>query len=123
MNIDINLLNDTIEDLKNNPDTCVLYGGDKNGDGTINIPWSHTGEQLSKFFNYITQNNLMDMNYVENKKKLSDTIENYTFDEVLTSLTSIMRGERFISGHIYSCVKNGTVLRLLERLAKIKNGE
>lgn len=119
MNIDINLLDETINDLKNNPNACTLYGGGQSNDGTYTIPESHVGEQLSKFMNYLYQNNLMDMQYVENSKKLDKVIDNYNYDEVLTALTSIIRGDRFVSGHIYSCVKDGTMLKLLERLKNV----
>ena len=36
-------------------------------------------------------------------------------------LTAIIRGDRFCSGLIYSKVKDGTLLRLLERLKDIKS--
>lgn len=122
MNFDINILNETIEELRNNPNACTLYGGAQSNDGIFTIPESNVGEKLQKFFGYLYNNNLMDMQYVENSKNLNGSIDTYNYNEVLTALTSIIRGDRFVSGHIYSCVKDGTMLKLLERLKNICAG-
>lgn len=108
-NIDTKLLQETIDDLKNNPDACSLTEG--------MISESDPGEQLGKFIDYLGTNGIFDMDYVNNYEKIKDkNIEDYTTDEVLTALTRIIRSDRFVSGELYSRVKDGTVLKLLEKL-------
>lgn len=112
---DIELLKNTIEDLKNNPESCSTYDGGTIGE--FSIPESSPGEQLDKFIQYLYEKNLLDKNYVENYEKIRNKkIEEFTYEEVLTGLTKIIRGDRFISGELYNCVKNGTMLNLVEKL-------
>ena len=116
-NIDIQLLQDTIDDLKNNPNACTTIGGMTSTDGSITIPESNPGEQLSKFIQYIFENGFADMQYVQNFEKIRDKqIEDYTYEETLTALTKIVRGDRFVSGEIYGCFKDGTLLKIIEKL-------
>lgn len=115
--LDIQLLNETIEDLKNNPNACTTIGGAESVDGTFTIPESNPGIQLRKFSQYLFENNFLDMQYVENYKKIQDKqIEDYNYEETLTALTKVIRGDRFVSGQLYSCVKDGTMLKLVEKL-------
>ena len=59
---------------------------------------------------------------MENEKLIQEKdINNLTYKEIGTILTAIIRGDRFCSGLIYSKVKDGTLLRLLERLKDIKS--
>lgn len=116
--LDMQLLVETLDDLKNNPDACTTFGIGAIGD--LVIQESNPGSQLKKFIEYIYDSNLLDLEYVENFKKIKDkNIEEYTYEEVLTALTKIIRGDRFISGELYNCVKNGTMLRLVERLYEL----
>lgn len=81
---------------------------------------SYPGEQLSKFIQYFYENDLIDQDYIENYEKIKDKkIEEFTYDEVLTGLTKIIREDRFNSGEIYTCVKNGSMLKLIERLYEL----
>lgn len=116
-NLDIKILQDTINDLKNNPNACTTYGGATATDGSFIIPESNPGEQLKKFISYFYENNLLDQQYGENYEKIREKkIEDYSYEETLTALTKIIRGDRFVSGQIYSCVKDGTLLKLVEKL-------
>lgn len=124
MNLDMHMLEDTINDLKNNPDACTTMGGATQTDGTITIPESHPGEQLKKFIAYLYDNDLTDHNYVENVEKIKDKkIEEYSYEETITALTKIIRGDRFSSGFLYSNVKDGTMLKLVEKLISFANSE
>ncbi len=115
--LDLQILNDTINDLKNNPNACTTIGGMTSQDGTFTIPESNPGEQLRKFSQYLFENGFADMQYVENYKKIEDkSIDDYTYEETLTALTKIIRGDRFVSGQIYSCFKDGTLLKVVEKL-------
>lgn len=117
--IDLKILEDTIDDLKNNPNACTtMRGGMIIGKGEkITIPESNPGAQLKKFIRYFYEKSLIDPEYPKNYEKMKEKqIEDYSYEEVLTVITMVIRGDRFVSGHIYSCVKNGTMLKLLERL-------
>lgn len=71
-NLDIQLLQDTIDDLKNNPNACTTIGGMTSTDGTFTIPESNPGEKLSRFIQYFFENGFADMQYVENYEKIKD---------------------------------------------------
>lgn len=120
-NININeIITDTIEDLKNNPEACTLIGGENIEDGKVTIPESMLGEKLKTFVRYFYDSDLVDKEYMENEKLIKEKdINELTYKEVGTELTSIIRGDRFCSGLIYSKVKDGTFLKLLERLQKV----
>ena len=64
------ILQETIDDLKNNPKACELIGGETSKDGTFSIPSSNPSKQLSEFMKYIYDNDLTDKNYLENNKKI-----------------------------------------------------
>lgn len=114
---DLQILNDTIDDLRNNPNACTTIGGVTSQDGTFTIPESILGEQLKKFCQYFFENGFADMQYAENYKNIQDkSIDEYTYEETLTALTKIIRGDRFVSGQIYSCFKDGTLLKIVEKL-------
>lgn len=68
-NIDTHLLQETIDDLKNNPKSCTTYAGASSMDGTFAITESNPGEQLRKFIQYVYDNDLIDQNYAEIIKK------------------------------------------------------
>ncbi|MBR2247867.1 MAG: macro domain-containing protein [Clostridia bacterium] len=65
---------------------------------------------------------LTDQNYLENYDKIKNKDENnLTIDEILTTFTFYIRGERFSDGTIDSGIKDGTLVRLSERLNKLSN--
>lgn len=120
--IDLKILQETIDDLKNNPKACELIGGETSKDGTFSIPSSNPSKQLSEFMKYIYDNDLIDKNYLENNKKIEHKdINNMNFNETMTAITYFLRGERFCSGFWYSNFKDGTILKLLERLRDLIN--
>ena len=120
--IDLKILQETIDDLKNNPKACELIGGETSKDGTFSIPSSNPSKQLSEFMKYIYDNDLTDKNYLENNKKIEHKdINNMNFNEIMTAITYFLRGERFCSGFWYSNFKDGTILKLLERLRDLIN--
>lgn len=60
---------------------------------------------------------LLDYNYIENFKYIKNgDIEELDFDEILSYLTYIIRGERFCDGLIASNLSNGTIELLEEKL-------
>ena len=59
---------------------------------------------------------------MENEKLIhGKDIDELTYKEIGTMLTAIIRGDRLCSGLIYSKVKDGTILKLLERLKELNN--
>lgn len=111
---------DTIYDLKNNSNACTLSGGETE-DGKIIIPESVLGEKLKIFIRYFGESDLLDKEYMENEKLIhGKDIDELTYKEIGTMLTAIIRGDRFCSGLIYSKVKDGTILKLLERVKELK---
>lgn len=72
------------------------------------------------FIRCFYNSDLVDKEYTLNTKEISKKdINELTYKEIGTMLTSIIRGDRFCSGLIYSKVKDGTLLKLLERLQKV----
>lgn len=118
------IIEDTIYDLKNNPEACTLYDGMHTENRKTVIQESNLGEKLKTFIRYFGTSDLLDKEYMENEKLIREKdINNLTYKEIGTILTAIIRGDRFCSGLIYSKVKDGTLLRLLERLKDIKSKE
>ena len=121
--IDFNqVIADTIYDLKNNPEACTLYDGMHTENRKTVIQESNLGEKLKTFIRFFGTSDLLDKEYMENEKLIQEKdINELTYKEIGTMLTAIIRGDRFCSGLIYSKVKDGTLLRLLERLKDIKS--
>ena len=110
--IDLEILNITIDDLKNNKNACTI--------DTNPLAGSKMGKKLSDFEKYLYKNNLIDTDYLNNHDKIKGkNIEDLNYNEVITELTFCFRGERFCSGFLYSIFKDGTLLKLLERLQQI----
>lgn len=110
--IDAEILNITIDDLKNNKSACTI--------DTNPFAGSKMGKKLSNFEKYLYENNLIDTDYLNNHDKIKGkNIEDLNYNEVITELTFCFRGERFCSGFLYSIFKDGTLLKLLERLQQI----
>lgn len=100
----------------------VDTGGIKLGDGTVIHSESNPGEKLKNFIRYFYESNLLDKEYLENEKNIKDkNIDKLEYKEISTELTAIIRGDRFCSGLMYSKVKDGTFLKLLERLKELNN--
>ena len=114
---DLQLINETIEELKNNPEACTIIGGDS-VDG-IFASESVPSEKLSAFIKYLYENELADKKYMENIKSIENKkLEDLTMPEVITMLTFITRGERFTSALLKAKVDDGTFLKLVEMLKK-----
>ncbi len=113
----LQILNETIEDLKNNPNACILVGGQPSQDAPLTTQQSRPGEQLKKFIQYFFENEFADMQYAENYEKIKyKSLDEYTYEETLTILTKIIGDDRFVPGQLYSYFKDGTLLKLVEKL-------
>ena len=121
--IDSEILQDTIEDLRNNPNAFELEDCNDTPKNTLMIPRCKPSKQLSKFMEYIYNNELMDKEYLENYEKIKDKeIKYMNYNEIITSLTFFLRGERFCGGFWYTNFKNGRILKILVRLKELEDG-
>lgn len=122
--IDLNILNETIEDLKNNSESCKLSNMETEEANVITIPESLPSEKLMRFMEYIEECDLYDKNYFENSKNIlpDSEIKRFSFDNCLTRFTYAIRADRFSSGSLYSDVKNGLILKVLLRIRELKTG-
>lgn len=121
--IDSEILQDTIEDLRNNPNAFALEDCNDTPKNTLMIPRCKPSKQLSKFMEYIYNNELMDKEYLENYEKIKDKeIKYMNYNEIITSLTFFLRGERFCGGFWYTNFKNGRILKILVRLKELEDG-
>lgn len=111
----LDILNNTINDLINNKNACILSSYDNSSDFIIGE--SIIDDQLNDFFEYLYDSNKIDVNYSENYKKIKNkSIESLTYNEILTRLTFIHKADRFCSGSLYEDIKSGLLLQLLQRL-------
>ena len=110
-NFDLNLLDETINDLKNNPNSCILTEGDFPNQ-------SVAGPILNKFITYLYQTEKLDYEYAR-KNPIEKEVYEMTYDEIITSLTASIRGDRFCYGGLERDVKSGLILNLLIRLREL----
>ena len=122
ISFNIKLLEETIKDLETNPKACTLTENKNNNSNVIILKESIIDEQLHKFIKYLYDTNKFVKNYTQIELS-SIKISEMSYNQVLTKLTYIIRGDRFSSGLLYSYVKNGEFLELLLRLKKIINDE
>lgn len=119
---DLDLLNDTLDDSYNNDSFCILQETSPNDFDVVTLPESVPGEQLLKFIEYLYDTDKIDKDYLRKEtipNPSENDISNMSYEDVLTQITVILRGDRFCSGMLYSSIKCGTFLNLLERLKEI----
>lgn len=114
-------INETLSVIKSN-EAYRVYGGEKNEKGTITLSFSGYHDSVYAFYSYMENNNLYDANYMENSKALMDSgksVDDYSLDEIFTSITKIYRAERFSEGSIASAIESGWLESLLNRALEI----
>ena len=95
-------------------------GREENGVFTLGYPIYN--DNVDKWIDQMYKLDLTDQNYLENYEEIKSKDENnLTIDEILTTFTFYIRGERFGDGTIDSGIKDGTLIRLSERLNKLSN--
>ncbi|MBR3161461.1 MAG: hypothetical protein IKF19_01865 [Bacilli bacterium] len=119
---DLQIIDETLEELKNNSESCTLTGG-KSKEGIFIIPELIPSIKLEKFIKHLYDNNLTDKDYLENNKVCEKkAFKELTLNEAITRLTFIIRGDRFCSGLLKSKIDDGSFLKLVEIIEKnIKN--
>jgi len=119
VDFDIELLKKTIE-ASEREDFCTTNVASKFVDGTPFTYGSSLCEELSAFYKYLYDNNFIDLNYLENVKKIENKeIDKLSFEEIMTKLTLPHRAERFCDGAIHSFVESGDMKKCLKRLLNI----
>ena len=95
-------------------------GKEENGVYTLGYPVYN--DNVNKWINQMYKLDLTDQNYLENYEEIKSKDENIlTIDEILTTFTFYIRGERFGDGTIDSGIKDGTLVKLSERLNILAN--
>ena len=54
---------------------------------------------------------------------VSTIIGDYTYEEARTALTKIIRADRFVSGELYACVKEGILAEVLGKILELQDAE
>ena len=86
----------------------------------LNVQHSEFSQELNDLYEYLYEKELMDLNYNENSKKLKNKpINEMTFNEIMTILTSANRSERFCDGYMFDFVQSGKMMECLNRLKMI----
>lgn len=89
----------------------------ENEDGSFSMPFPKYDKTIYDWIEAFHNLKLLDHNHVENFDYIKDkNIEDLNFDEILSYLTHIIRGERFCDGMIASNLENGTIELLEKRL-------
>lgn len=120
--IDLKILEDTIIELKENKEACILSGGNENAD-ILGISESIPSKKILDFFEYLYKENCIDLLYSINMEKIpsDENIHQMTYEECITRLTFLHRNDRMCSGSLYSDVQSGLLLKLLQRIKDLLN--
>ena len=87
----------------------------ENEDGSFTMPFPKYDKTIYDWIEAFYNLKLLDHNHLENFDYIKDkNIEDLNFDEILSYLTHIIRGERFCDGMIATNLENGTI-ELLEK--------
>lgn len=114
----LNILNQTIDDLVNNIDFCTLYVPEKND--KFSISESIPSQQLNSFIEYLEINDLFDKEYLSKYEYIiNKNINDLTYKELLTYLTIIIKRESIYPSSLYNDVSNGLLLKVLKRIKDV----
>lgn len=94
----------------------------------INIdPFIYTHE-VSEFitvlyrYNFIQEFDWISWDESEKYQKDPNLIDDINMETIIKLLTTHVRADRFISGHLASVIDSGHILKILQRLADIRKG-
>ena len=100
------------------------FGGNKNKDGVIQLPFPEYDEAVIQFFRLASEDYWLDYQYkpYEAKRFLENgkAVASASLDEIKTTLTFCVRGERFCDGHWGAMIEHGYIRQILERLIVIR---
>ena len=115
---DIDLINNLIKAMKEKRAcTSAEFVSNRN---VVEVQASCFSDELQKFYEFMYHNSLIDLNYMENYKKIEKKeIKDMTYDEILTVLTYHHRAERFCDGAMYQFINSGKMLECLEKILSI----
>jgi len=100
------------------------FGGVKNEEGVIQLPYPDYEEAVIDFFRLVSKDCWLDYQYIPHKARQG--LENEKFvssaslDEIKTLLTYCVRGERFCDGHWGAMIEQSYVRQILDRLIVIR---
>ncbi len=100
-------------------------GGVADKNGVIEMPWPKYNKIVREFVQFANSQCWHDHAYrpTEASKMIKDknVIKNADLSQIKTMLTFFVRGERFCDGHWAIMIKEGYVLRLLQRLSELRS--
>ena len=107
---------------------CHWEGGEKDKDGVISWPFPVYEDRLNEFISEFYKTNFMDYEYERtlvrhlgrSHKDMNEKIDDADFDLINAILTYHIRCDRFCNGHLGDMVKEGVLLRLVERLVELR---
>ncbi len=98
-------------------------GGTTDADGVLSLPWPVYSPLVERFFTAASEPCWNDRQYDPSRTKQmlddSEFVATASLDQVKTMLTYCVRGERFCDGHWGGMIREGHILRLLQRLQKL----
>jgi len=103
-----------------------LIVGDKTSDGDLVFPYMISSEIVNKFHDTIYDKNIEIVfdwgNWDEGRDILENENKDYSNLDLITLvklITTIVRNDRFSTGYLVSKFKDGTILKILNRLKDV----
>lgn len=99
----------------------------RTNDDLIQVPYVQYNEKIYDFIEAFYHSELVDQDYISHLRQNNYTtfniseIKNLSGDELLTLLTLIIRGERFCEGLLDAKIRNGTIEAILSALLAFDN--
>lgn len=99
----------------------------RTNDDLIQVPYVQYNEKIYDFIEAFYHSELVDQDYISHLRQNNYTtfniseIKNLSEDELLTLLTLIIRGERFCEGLLDAKIRNGTIEAILSALLAFDN--
>lgn len=104
--------------------TPQWFGGEKNADGVMTMPYPEYDPLVSEFFGRAARECWTDYLYMNSSAPAmaedKGFIASAGMDDLRTLLTWAVRGERFCDGHWESLIESGTIRAILERLRDLR---
>lgn len=116
--MDRDLLYESIDILSKNP--TIKWSTTKAEGDVLTFSYQIYESWVWRIFDLLPSN----YEYSETVNKIQESnkeIDELSFAEIKTMLTYVKRGEKFCDGHIAHMIEDGTLLKILKRLAFIYN--
>ena len=119
-NNDWNKLFRLITEIEETSSFGEMKGGDKNPDGTINMPYINSAKVVDDFFHLSHEIGIVPefdwTSWSKGREIINDSETDYSkldTETLCKLLTVIIRTDRFNEGFLVSCFENGIILKIL----------